>query len=246
MAVAGVGPLTPSSAGLVRWGAEFGPLTVEGEWWRLLTSCFVHIGPVHILFNMWCLWVLGQLAERLLGNVAFVVLYLACGLGGSIASVCWNPTILSAGASGAVFGLCGGLIGFCLARRRDLPPATFRAIMSSSLKFVAYNVIFGLAVRFINNAAHLGGLFTGVMLGAILSRALPPRPSRWSWARYAVAVAVTAALVVGGGHLARQRYEAKFGPGKPAPRPNLACAATRVGSPVGAITRPRPPLSHRS
>ena len=76
----------------------YGPLTLDGQWWRLLTCTFVHIGIIHIGLNMWVLWDIGQLVERLTGNVGFLLLYLLSGLFGSLASVYWNPEVLSAGA----------------------------------------------------------------------------------------------------------------------------------------------------
>ena len=91
--------LSPPSETLMDWGANYGPFTLDGQWWRLLTCTFVHIGLIHIGLNMWVLWDIGQLVERLVGNVGFLFLYLLSGLFGSLASVYWNPEVLSAGAS---------------------------------------------------------------------------------------------------------------------------------------------------
>jgi len=112
---------SPNGQTLVAWGANFGPFTLDGQWWRLLTCTFVHIGIIHIGLNMWVLWDIGQLVERLAGNVGFLLLYLLSGLFGSLASVYWNPLVLSAGASGAVFGSFGGLMGFALLRGDSIP-----------------------------------------------------------------------------------------------------------------------------
>ncbi len=84
---------------LLKWGANFGPWTLDGEWWRLLTCTFVHGGLIHIGLNMWVLWDIGQFVERLAGNVGFLLLYVLSGLFGSLASVYWNPEVLSVGAS---------------------------------------------------------------------------------------------------------------------------------------------------
>ncbi len=92
--------LSGGTAGqLIRWGANYGPLTLAGEWWRLLTSTFVHIGIVHLGINMWCLWNLGRLAELHLGRLQFALVYIASGVLASLASLVWHPHILSAGAS---------------------------------------------------------------------------------------------------------------------------------------------------
>ena len=99
-------------ATVLEWGANFGPKTMDGQWWRLFTSMFLHFGIIHIGFNMWVLWNVGRLVERLVGNFGFALLYVVSGLLGSVASLAWNPTTISAGASGAVFGVVGALIGF--------------------------------------------------------------------------------------------------------------------------------------
>src|SRR3984885_7732781 len=95
---------------LVSFGAHFGPYTLAGDWCRLLTYMFLHGGILHIAFNMWCLWDLGALAESLYGRWTFAAIYLITGIAGGLASVGWNPGVLSVGASGAIFGLAGALI----------------------------------------------------------------------------------------------------------------------------------------
>ena len=90
MALSGVGLLSPRPLDLIRWGANFGPLTTHGEWWRLLTATFVHIGALHLLCNMWALWDVGVLMERLVGPAGLLVLYLLAGLAGSVASLSWH------------------------------------------------------------------------------------------------------------------------------------------------------------
>ena len=106
-AVAGVSVIDPSGEALLRWGADFGPRTLSGEPWRLLTSTFLHFGIIHLALNMWCLWALGTLAEPLFGWAAFLLLYLLSGLGGSVLSMLVHPMVVSAGASGAVFEMSG-------------------------------------------------------------------------------------------------------------------------------------------
>jgi membrane associated rhomboid family serine protease len=164
---------------LVVWGANVGGLTVgDGETWRLFTCTFLHADLLHIGFNMYALKVLGDTAERLFGTAMFGALYLLSALGGSIASLAFtltdNPMLPSVGASGAVFGLMGGLLGFALSRRGSVPRQVFRGLTRSALFFIFINVAIGFSVTFIDNAAHLGGLAVGVVGGLVLSRELPP------------------------------------------------------------------------
>ena len=91
------------------FGANYGPYTLTGQWWRLLTYMFMHGGILHIAFNMWCLWDLGALCESLYGRVTYGAIYIITGAGAGLASVAWNPGVLSVGASGAIFGLAGAL-----------------------------------------------------------------------------------------------------------------------------------------
>jgi len=179
MLAKGVPIFSPQSEQLLRWGADYGLQTLNGEWWRLLSSVFVHIGALHLLLNMWCLWSLGRLAERMFGNWVFLAIYLLSGLGGSLASVWWNPSIVSAGASGAVFGVAGGLVSFWYFGKIALPRSIIKRDFASILTFVGYNLFFGFAAGVVDNAGHLGGLLVGLALGALLHRPLPATaPSR--------------------------------------------------------------------
>ena len=101
MTLAGVSPADPTTRELVHWGANSARLTLSGDWWRLVTSMFLHIGIVHIGLNMWCLWRLGALCENLYGPWTFGLVYLISGVSGSLASIAWHPYGVSAGASGA-------------------------------------------------------------------------------------------------------------------------------------------------
>ena len=109
MVLSGVSPWRPRRQ-LVTWGANFAPLSLGSQPWRMLASNYVHIGIIHIFFNMWCLWNLGRLAERIFDRWTYLLVYTASGIGGSLASLWWHPRGIGAGASGAIFGLAGGLI----------------------------------------------------------------------------------------------------------------------------------------
>lgn len=162
----------PSSELLLQWGANFGPYTLGGQWYRLLTSVFLHAGILHLLLNMWALLNLGVLAELLFGRRSFVVLYLLCGLGGSIASVWWHTAIVGVGASGAIFGVAGALLPALAFHRNQRMRAAMRGNLGSIALFVLYNIAFGAASARIDNAAHLGGLLTGILLGVLIPSGL--------------------------------------------------------------------------
>ncbi len=170
MVRSGVSPTDPTPQNLIAWGADFGPLTTNGEWWRMLTSAFVHIGIIHILMNIYVLYSIGRLTERLFGHFGFLVLYLLAGVGGSVASLAWRLHTVSAGASGAIFGLYGGLFAFLLLQRHTMPAETLKALASSTGIFLLYNVIFGVVRQGTDMAAHLGGLVSGVCIGLLLAQ----------------------------------------------------------------------------
>ena len=145
MCVSGVSVLEPKIADLIRWGADFGPLTKDGQWWRVVTSMFIHIGIIHIAMNMFVLWTAGIIIERLFGSAAFTVLYVLAGVGGSLASLAWQPYTVSAGASGAVFGLFGGLLGYLVTGRKFVAAQTVTALGKYAGTFLAYNLVYGFA-----------------------------------------------------------------------------------------------------
>jgi membrane associated rhomboid family serine protease len=158
---------------LIAWGANVGALTLQGEWWRLLTNVFVHGGIIHIAFNMWCLWNLGQLCESLYGRWTYAAIYLICGLGASLASAAWHPSVPSVGASGAIFGLAGALITALKLGEFSVPRAALSGTLRSLGAFVVYNLIFGFVLPGVDNTAHIGGLITGLIVGALIALIAP-------------------------------------------------------------------------
>jgi membrane associated rhomboid family serine protease/Flp pilus assembly protein TadD len=172
MLTAGVSPVDPGPAELIKWGADFGPLTFDGQYWRLFTSAFVHVGILHLALNMWCLWRLGTLAERLLGQVTTIGIYLVGGGGASLLSLSWDATRVSAGASGAIFGIVGVLISVLHFAQMDLTAEKRRSLYSYVVRFAILNLIIGLTAN-IDNMAHVGGLVTGLLLGFFLARTIP-------------------------------------------------------------------------
>jgi rhomboid protease GluP len=173
MVLSGVSLFDPEIEHLLDWGASFGPMTVN-HWWRHFTSTFLHVGLMHLWVNMWVLFIIGSLAERMFGNWTFLMLYLFSGLGGSIASLWWNPTVVSAGASSAIFGVAGGLIIFLSLGKMSVPRQIIKRLYISVLFFVGFNLFYGFMESGIDNAAHLGGFLTGLLMSAFLHRPLPP------------------------------------------------------------------------
>jgi rhomboid protease GluP len=174
MALAGVSMFdNPAGQDLVRWGANFGPLTASGQWWRLLTCVFIHGGLLHIAFNMWCLWDIGRLAESVYGHWTFTAVYLITGVAASLTSLIHNPAVLSVGASGAIFGIVGALIASFYLGEFSLPRAAISGTLRSLLIFTGYNLFFGAVVAHTDNAAHIGGLLMGLLLGALIARLAP-------------------------------------------------------------------------
>lgn len=175
MTLAGVSPFEPTGQQLVHWGANFGPYTIGGQWWRLLTCVFVHIGIPHIALNMWCLWGLGRLAESIYDRWTFGAVYLITGVAASVASLAWNPIGVSAGASGAIFGIAGALIAAFYLGEFSLPRTVVSGLLMSVLKFAGYNLVLGAFLGHTDNAAHVGGLVSGLILGALIARLAPQR-----------------------------------------------------------------------
>src|SRR5271165_383020 len=157
----------------VHFGANFGPYTLSGQWWRLLTYMFLHGGLFHIAMNMWCLWNLGTLCESLYGRWTYAAIYLITGVAGGLASVAWNPQVLSVGASGAIFGLAGALIASFYLGEFSLSGISIKGTLSSLLFFAGFNLFLGSMVPGIDNACHAGGLVSGLILGALIARVAP-------------------------------------------------------------------------
>ncbi len=176
--------VTPSVNTLLLWGADFGPLTVTAQqWWRLLSSCFVHVGFWHLIFNMLALWQVGRIVEKLLGNWFYLALYLGCGLVGSLTSLYFQPQTVSAGASGAIFGIYGALLGIILRQHETLPRSMVSNLIKFGLTFLLYNVYGSLMSLLaqatdpahgshIDLACHAGGLVSGLGFGFAAARPL--------------------------------------------------------------------------
>lgn len=164
MIASGVGIISPSTLSLLKWGADFGPLTLTGDWWRAVTCNFIHIGAFHLLMNMYAFMYVGLLLEDLIGSRRMFMSYLLTGLCSAVFSLYMHGETISAGASGAIFGLYGIFLAFLFFHR--IAKEQRKALLTSILIFVGYNLVYGMKAG-IDNAAHIGGLLSGFLLGII-------------------------------------------------------------------------------
>ena len=198
MARLSLSPWSLTHADPLAWGANFGPATQDGQWRRLLSAVFVHFSFIHIAFNMWALWDVGRLLERLLGRWRYALLYLGTGAAGNLLSLAVQGNEkITGGASGAIFGLYGALIVFLWRERRQVDPAEFRWLFTVAVGFSAVMLGLGFFIPAIDNAAHGGGLLAGALLGSLLARPWKPgSPLAREQAPWAGAVSIIGLLAL--------------------------------------------------
>lgn len=169
MVFSGMGFLTFNGGDLMNWGANYRPAILSGEYWRLFSCTFLHGGLMHLLMNMYGLLMVGLFLEPILNYKRYALFYVLSGIMSSVFSVWWHPATVSVGASGAIFGLYGIFLALLLTK---LFPREFKnTFLVSTLVFVGYNLLFGLTGG-IDNAAHIGGLLTGLTIGFLMYPAL--------------------------------------------------------------------------
>jgi len=169
MVASGISFVAPTPQDVATWGGDYGPWTVgKDQWWRLLTSTFLHFGIVHIGMNMYVLYQIGPFIETVFGRIRYLAIYFVAGLAGSLVSVWIHPNAVGAGASGAIFGLYGAVFGFLLVKRRTLNPVAVKSISRSAGIFVLYNVVYGTMSGTTDLSAHFGGLVAGFLMGMLL------------------------------------------------------------------------------
>ena len=168
---------------MYRWGAMYGPaITEDHEYWRLVTSAFLHFGISHIANNMFLLLLMGDRLERALGHVKYLILYLAGAVGANLFSMILDLRLdpetfyrtVSAGASGAVFGVIGGLLWAVVRNRGRLEDLSARQMMI----FAGLSFYYGLTAAGVDSKAHFGGLVTGFVMCMFLYR--PKRRGNWA------------------------------------------------------------------
>jgi rhomboid protease GluP len=172
MTIAGVGFFEPSTQDLADWGGNLGGLTLTGDLWRLFTSMFLHAGLFHLIANVYPLLLVGSILEMNIGKVRYIVSYIACGIIASVSSVVYHENAVAVGASGAVFGLFGLLISLLVTKSLDIPSASRNNLLAGISVFTVYNLVGGFSHEGIDNAAHVGGLVSGFIIGFIYSPSL--------------------------------------------------------------------------
>jgi rhomboid protease GluP len=221
MVLHGVNPRDPSVRDLLHFGANETWLVLHGDWYRLLTAAFVHVGLLHLATNMWCLWNLGILGEPLIGPFGIVAVYLITGIAGNLLSMGTDVLLFNwthsnivlftpgAGASGAVFGIAGILIVLLSNRRLPFPWEELQRLRSSVIKFAGINLVIGLSTMFVNvgiridNSAHIGGFLSGLALGVPLVPCMTAGRERY-FARQRISFAMAAVgLALAGYFIAR-------------------------------------------
>jgi len=163
----GLGLFSFKGQDLLPWGANHAEFVISGEYWRLFTCLFLHGGFIHIVYNMSALMFLGVFVEGILGSWKYLIIYVLTGINASITSVLWHNTpTVSVGASGAIFGLLGAFIALMLLKKYD---KNFnKKFLIGSIIYAVISLLFGL-IGNIDNAAHIGGLLSGFVLGFIIS-----------------------------------------------------------------------------
>jgi rhomboid protease GluP len=183
-----VSAVNPTPDQLMFFGADNArAVLINGEWWRIVTAMFVHVGFLHLVLNMWCLWNLGLLAEPLMGSAGVLAVYILTGAAGNLLSTLVNWLLPSheagvvvfpvgAGASGAVFGIARALIILLKSHLLPVPPLELHKLRRSVIYFAAINLVLGLSISFgthvigsgvsIDNSAHLGGVLCGLLFAA--------------------------------------------------------------------------------
>ncbi len=187
MILHGVSATNPAISQLIHFGANNAAMVLGGDWWRVLTAIFVHIGILHIATNMWCLWNLGLLGEPLLGPFGLIAVYVLTGVAGNLLSIAWDvgsahwnhqPLFfvsgVGAGASGAVFGIAGILIVLLSNKRLPIPWSELQRLRTAVVRFAAINLVIGASTIVFNagiridNSAHIGGFLSGLAIGPSL------------------------------------------------------------------------------
>lgn len=166
---------------LITFGGNFSPLTTEGQWWRIMSATFLHGGIIHLAFNMYALYVFGILVERLYGTSAFLGMYLLSGLSGSAGTLLASPALVGVGASGAIFGIMGALCVFLYTDRQFLSEGARKQLLTNFAIFATYSLIQGFGKSGIDNAAHIGGLMSGLLLGWMSGTPLRLREEKTGW-----------------------------------------------------------------
>jgi rhomboid protease GluP len=205
MAINGAGIFEPDGLVHIKWGSNYSPLTLSGDWWRLITNVFIHFGIIHLAMNMYCLYMVGVYLEPMLGKAKYTTAYLCTGILASIVSLWWHKDpVNSAGASGAIFGMYG--LFLALLTTNLIPKAIRQPQLQSIGIFVVYNLIYGMKGG-VDNSAHIGGLISGFIIGYIFVISIKKEKQGTSL-QWIVPVVAVLTLVIAFGYLENNKVAA--------------------------------------
>lgn len=197
MVVSGVDFFAPKPWHVLKWGASFPAMDLNGDWWRAFTCMFLHFGILHLALNMYALYSVSSYLEPMLGKARYIVAYICAGLIASVISIVWrkDEVIVGAGASGAIFGMFGVFLALLLTN--VIPKQVKQAMLQSVLIFIAFNVFYGFKPGSgIDNAAHLGGLVSGFIIGCLYSLTFKNATKQKTTAITVFVAIITAAIMV--------------------------------------------------
>lgn len=185
---------------LIKYGAKFNPFILDGEWWRIASSMFLHIGIFHILLNMLALYYLGNAVERMFGSARFLVIYFVSGIVGGLASFALSQNV-AAGASGAIYGLFGALLFFGLIYKKLF----FKTMGSNIIGILLINIVISFTIPQVDIGAHLGGLVGGFLASSLVH--FPKKRNLLTQTASFIGVLVTGGLLVYAGMQTNVTYE---------------------------------------
>ncbi|XZF16238.1 rhomboid family intramembrane serine protease [Chitinophagaceae bacterium MMS25-I14] len=190
MIVAGISPLQPTARSLFEWGGNLRPAVLYGDWWRLISYMFLHAGGLHILMNTYALLYIGMFLEPLLGKLRFASAYLLTGICAGLLSMTMHANSVGVGASGAIFGMYGVFLS--ILTTGHIEKTMRKTMLRSILFFVVFNLLMGLQGN-TDNAAHIGGLLSGLAIGYAY---YPGISKRVSFRKQLFTVTITAIAVI--------------------------------------------------
>ena len=193
MVIAGLSPLHPTAQALYQWGGNFRQAVAGGEWWRLITYIFLHGGAMHLLGNTFALLYIGMYLEPLMGKFRFASAYLLTGVCAGLMSIAMHPASVGVGASGAIFGMYG--IFLSMLTTNHIKKTLRTTMLRSILFFVVFNLMMGLQGN-TDNAAHIGGLLSGVLIGYVYYQGIAARASLGRQVLTSVLLAAGVALII--------------------------------------------------
>ncbi len=172
MMISGAGIISFDTIALRNWGGNYGPyISNDNQYWRLLTSAFLHGGLMHLANNMVGLLIIGLYFEERIGSLKYLLVFVLTGIGSSLVSYWWHPNVTSIGASGAMFGLMGAI--FAIAITPKVNPSERKLIFAIGGAYALFNLVMGFLMPGVDNAGHIGGLLSGFLLGLFVAATLP-------------------------------------------------------------------------